>query len=439
METRSLDGSARYHCGSNSDSSNQLLEHREWSWLRCNSRTLPWTAAELSLCSHPGGCALSNRRLTFVTTYDPSQSDLGGASWVDRALIGAFEDSFDVNIHQICGDGPSSVPLEIRKSKVLMGRTLLRMLSLQEPYQVAKFRVSPAWKREVARVQQLAAELGSDDYIVTSQWPALLLLADAGIESDLHIAHNVDTVIARSHDPLLFKWMGNEVRMETIERAILSKPKVVLAISGSDSERIQKWGIDCKHLSIAPEDFEERPRSSTVIGFIGKATWPPNAEAIRLLVEEVLPRVREHLPSTCVVLAGRDSEHWSNAEGVTGIGPVDDLAEFYDRSDLVVVPRLGESTGISVKMLEAVTYGRPVVVPSIIARDAGLKTGAILADDVNAMVDVISDYFRERSIDSQSKKLSSRETWAGAVKLSQLEAQLTGTSVVQSQNNEDAS
>lgn len=377
---------------------------------------------------------MSNRRLTFVTTYDPSQSDLGGASWVDRALIGALEGSFDVNLHQICGDNRPSVPLEIRQSKRLMARTLLRMLFRREAYQVAKFRMSPEWKREVLKIQNLARTLGPNEPIVTSQWPALLLLADAGVSSDLHIAHNVDTVISRSHDPALFKLMGNAVRMEAMERDILRKPKAVLAISGSDAERINAWGIPCRHLSIAPEAFEERPPSSTVIGFIGKATWPPNAQAIRLLVNEVLPKVREQLPAASVVLSGRNSESWSNSEGVKGLGTVDNLSDFYDVADLVVVPRMGESTGVSVKMLEAVTFGRPVVVPSALAKDAGLRAGAIIADDVNEMVTAISDYFEKRSVGPCRGDGSQRESWADAVKLSQLEAYITATPLLRNQD-----
>ncbi|WP_209751453.1 glycosyltransferase family 4 protein [Arthrobacter sp. PvP103] len=229
---------------------------------------------------------------------------------------------------------------------------------------------------------------------MTSQWPALLLLADAGVESDIHIAHNVDTVISRSHDPAQFRWLGNSHRMEIKEREILRLPKSVLAISKSDTDRIRKWGVPCRHLTIAPRNFNERPPSSTVIGFIGKATWPPNAQAIRILVDEVLPKVREKIPTANVVLSGRETEKWSDSDGVTSLGRIDQLSDFYDLADLVVVPRLGESTGVSVKMLEAVTFGRPVVAPSILASDAGLDQGVIKADDVNATVDAIVEYFR---------------------------------------------
>lgn len=336
---------------------------------------------------------MGHRRLTFVTTYDPSQSDLGGASWVDRQIIAALEQSFIVDVYQICGREPSKVPLEIRGSKRLMAGTLLRMLGFREAYQVAKFRVSREWKRAIRTIQGLAEIRDPDHFIVTSQWPALLLLADAGVASDLHLAHNVDTVIARTHDPKLFRWMRNSKRMENKEREILRHPTNVLAISQSDAERIRNWGITCEHLSIAPDEFDERPPSSTVIGFIGKATWPPNAQAIRLLVDQVLPRVRATLPAASVLLCGRNSEDWSDREGVSALGKVDDLEDFYGEADLVVVPRLGESTGVSVKMLEAVTFGRPVVVPSMLARDAGLRTGVILADDLDAMVEVISSYF----------------------------------------------
>lgn len=364
---------------------------------------------------------MGHRRLTFVTTYNPGQSDLGGASWVDRAIIDALEKSFVVDVHQICSGGTSSVPLEIRGSKKLMARTLIRMIALREAYQTAKFRVSAEWKREIKRMKALAGSRAPDHFIVTSQWPALLLLADAGVASDLHIAHNVDTIISRSHDPYFFQWMNNSKRMESKEREILRLPRNVLAISHSDANRIRAWGIDCKHLSVAPDEFKERTPSSTVIGFIGKATWPPNAQAIRLLVDEVLPRVRERLPKARVLLCGRNSETWSDRDGVVALGKVEDLEDFYNMADLVVVPRLGESTGVSVKMLESVTYGRPVVVPTILAKDAGLKTGAMLADDLNSMVEVISSYLGRAQSNARLGTSFPSTAWEGAVSLRDLE------------------
>lgn len=362
---------------------------------------------------------MTDRRLTFVTTYDPRQSDLGGASWVDTALLEALGQSFAVDVHQICGEGASGrVPLEIRSSKRLLGQTLLRMLFLKEPYQVAKFRVSAEWKREVRKVRSLAENRSHDHLIVTSQWPALLLLADAGVHSDLHIAHNVDTVIARSHDPALFRWIGNPGRMADKEQEILRRPRSVVAISQSDSDRIERWGIECRHLTLAPKAFRERTPSSTVVGFIGKATWPPNAQAIGLLVDDVLPRVRKTLPTASVVLSGRGTEKWADVDGVTSLGRIDDLADFYDMADLVVVPRLGESTGVSVKMLEAITFGRPVVVPSMLAADAGLEAGVILAEDVNEMVMAITEYFgkalshQDHSVEPDTDRLSDSLTLA---------------------------
>jgi glycosyltransferase involved in cell wall biosynthesis len=83
-----------------------------------------------------------------------------------------------------------------------------------------------------------------------------------------------------------------------------------------------------------------------------------------------------------LLVAGRGSESFdSPANGIVGLGKLEELATFYASIDAVVIPRSGETTGVSVKLLEALAHGVPAIVPSLLAHDAGVADGVIVADE----------------------------------------------------------
>jgi len=99
------------------------------------------------------------------------------------------------------------------------------------------------------------------------------------------------------------------------------------------------------------------PEGRTV-GLIANFEYWPNRDAYELLLDEWLVPLRQL--GWGVVVAGRASQNLPSAPGVEIIGPVEDVAAFYARIRLAAVPvRLGG--GIKVKLLEALSYGRPVL------------------------------------------------------------------------------
>lgn len=287
---------------------------------------------------------------------------------------------------------PHSVPLEVRGDRNRAMRTLVRMLTKREPYLSAKLTWSPHWGPRVASLIDRAANYR---IAITSQWPGLLLATEASVIPALHIAHNVDHVLSATHDPWPFRLIGNHRRTRRLELEMLSKLCSVLALSASDVSRLELEGISAKPLSLAPVlTNERRNRSMTyAIGFIGKLSWPPNSEALAVLLEKVMPLVRVAMrPAPRLLVAGRGSEGVRGV-GVTPLGQIEDLGQFYSAIDLVVIPRLGTTTGISVKMLEAVEHGVAVVAPRSLIEDSGMRSGCIAADDPNEIVSAILDFY----------------------------------------------
>ena len=227
--------------------------------------------------------------ILYVTTYNPEKSELGGAAWVDRKIIGALRQASDVEIltvEQLSRTG-EQLPLHTRRSPVLLLLIAWRMVRRGECYQEAKFRFHRVWSPGLVQLTERAASMAT---VVTSQWPALLAAEGAGVAPDIHIAHNVDTVIARTYDPLPLRLIGNARRMEAAERRALRTAATVLAISSRDTERLNTWGMSARHLALL--EYHERPPRRVQqhrIGFIGSLDWPPNVAALETLRCDVLP------------------------------------------------------------------------------------------------------------------------------------------------------
>jgi glycosyltransferase involved in cell wall biosynthesis len=147
-------------------------------------------------------------------------------------------------------------------------------------------------------------------------------------------------------------------------------------------------GVDTVYF--APMDMPEEP--ATLV-FVGAFSFPPNIEAARVLVHEVLPEVRRSVPEVRLRLVGRDPAPAVRAmrsiPGVEVTGLVDDVRPFLARATLVVCP-LVSGSGIKNKVLEALAMARPVLatplavegIDVVPGRDAAVVERAALGAEV---------------------------------------------------------
>lgn len=117
--------------------------------------------------------------------------------------------------------------------------------------------------------------------------------------------------------------------------------------------------------------------------FVGTISYPPNEDAILYFCERILPHIRNGCRRDIrLTIVGRrpSAKVTALAEGssIVVAGDVDSVEPYYDEADLVVVPiRYGGGTRI--KILEALSFGRPVVSTSIGAEGLELTGGQDLA------------------------------------------------------------
>lgn len=304
------------------------------------------------------------------------------------------------------GVSAGDVPLEVRGDRRALARIVLAMLRSTKPYLASKFTAFEGWPVAVAALQRAAA----GRKVVTSGWPALLLADAAGLTVDVHIAHNVDTLIAAAHSPRPLRLLGEARRLERMERRLLQRPRSVLALSSTDVARLRAWGIAATPLPLpltpahraepsvpgrssraGRDRIDPEPRTSRrAVGFIGKASWPPNADALEVLLGPVHVALTALGSDVRYVLGGSGTEAFADHPRVARAGWVEDLDAFYESIGSVVVPRLGVSTGVSVKMLEAAEHGVPAVVTQALADAVDPDGPWLVADTPSAVASVIA-------------------------------------------------
>lgn len=123
--------------------------------------------------------------------------------------------------------------------------------------------------------------------------------------------------------------------------------------------------------------------TESVILFVGALWYAPNSEALRWFVREVFPHVLEVSPTTRLVVAGRgplapELPSILARPGVELHESPESLIELYARATLAIAPLLSGG-GTSIKVLESLAYGVPMVASPVAVRGLGLEPGVHLS------------------------------------------------------------
>jgi O-antigen biosynthesis protein len=134
--------------------------------------------------------------------------------------------------------------------------------------------------------------------------------------------------------------------------------------------------------------------------FVGGFGHPPNEDAVRWFISEVLPLVRASAPGMNLHLAGdidAPARRALDRDGIVVHGRVPDLGPLHEQV-LVSVAPLRFGAGVKGKVNQAMSYGLPVVLTTIAAEGMHLRDGvdALVADTPEAMARAIVDLATQR-------------------------------------------
>ena len=157
------------------------------------------------------------------------------------------------------------------------------------------------------------------------------------------------------------------------EKFYWNKAAKVVAMSSAD-KLVMETEVPDRQVDIVPNgvDIDEffkikrkKDKSFTIL-FVGNFKWLQNKEAVKLLVEEVFPKVKQKLPLATLWIVGRyptdHIKHYRNSS-IRVSEDIKDIKTAYERSDILLAPIYGPG-GTRYKILEAMAGGLPVVTTS---------------------------------------------------------------------------
>jgi glycosyltransferase involved in cell wall biosynthesis len=154
------------------------------------------------------------------------------------------------------------------------------------------------------------------------------------------------------------------------ERKALKRADVVIAIQEKEAIYFKKLlrGTDTKVLTIGDlvEKKTSKPCCGSYYGFIG-VNIKCNIIGLRWFYKNVLPLIREKCPDSSLLIAGTVCEKLPDEDGVIKLGRVDELDDFYDSIQFAINPVMS-GTGLNIKTIEALAYGRALVSTEIGAK-----------------------------------------------------------------------
>ena len=138
------------------------------------------------------------------------------------------------------------------------------------------------------------------------------------------------------------------------------------------------------------------------IVFVGGFGHPPNIDAVRWLMKDIYPRIRDARPDISLHLIGDmpDSDRSEfQAPGVNIHGRVAELGPWMDTCRVALAP-LRFGAGVKGKVNMAMSYGLPVVATSIAAEGMWLHNGedVLIADDAPSFAAAVLRLYEDASL-----------------------------------------
>ncbi len=194
------------------------------------------------------------------------------------------------------------------------------------------------------------------------------------------------------YESIVFDYFDARTIISAADQKLIAHP-------GRKDLAIVPNGVDSDYFRI--QNATRRPRDYRMILFTGNMSYPPNVDAAKQLVTDVLPRVKNK--NVRVVIAGTQptTEVMKLAgDRVVITGWIADIREAYAQADLFVAPlRIG--TGQQNKILEAMSMGIPCITTGHVLNGLPNKNTEqpplIIAENSTETAKAIDDFLENES------------------------------------------
>lgn len=220
-----------------------------------------------------------------------------------------------------------------------------------------------------------------DIILVETAWPAL---HGAYVAQRLRVPMVLD---AQNAEADRFRSSGAPVwpLVDAYERLALRLASRVLVVSEEDRERFGKRGVKAAKMQLVPNGVDPvvvHPDTESgqairgelgiaggvkVLLFFGQLAYAPNQQALRVIHDELLPRLDRAGADYAFVVVGKHHEGAARVYAHPRLrftGVVAQIAPYINAADVVAVP-ITSGGGTRLKILESIACGTPVVSTSI--------------------------------------------------------------------------
>jgi len=192
----------------------------------------------------------------------------------------------------------------------------------------------------------------------------------------------------------------------TKELAVIAKSDVTLVVSDFEKQLLAQIAPRSEVVVVSnihvPTD-EPAPFSARAgILFVGGFRHPPNVDAIKWYVADVLPHVRRLLPGIVTTVVGSNMPQEIEALSEDGLlikGFVADTAPLLDTARVSIAP-LRYGAGVKGKINEAMNHGIPVVATTCAVEGMQLTTGSevLVADSAIDFAEAIARVYHDETL-----------------------------------------
>jgi len=217
-------------------------------------------------------------------------------------------------------------------------------------------------------------------------------------------------------DNVMYRWFAREVKQPPRWRL---KPLIFLQVPAlwwGEREAVERCmlaffcsEVDRRHLhrmmrvsnvdvipNAVPQIADRALTSAPNVLYLGAYSYPPNAVAAEYMIRKVWPLLRRLAPEARLIIAGPSSEEIPSFHepppGVEFVGFVEDLAGLYGCTRVVCCP-IQSGGGTRIKILEAASYGVPVVATSVAAEGIDLvpEREILIRDQPRGLAEACAD------------------------------------------------
>jgi GT2 family glycosyltransferase/SAM-dependent methyltransferase len=218
---------------------------------------------------------------------------------------------------------------------------------------------------------------------------------------DLHFARMSREAVLND-DPQLLK--QSEI-MQQLEKRMWRCFDVVIYPSLEETLEVKKQ-ISGKTVRpivpfyVEPYPSRKNPASGNTILFVAGFAHPPNVDAAKFLVREIMPQLENAFGPVKIILAGSNPTDdvrklASERTIVTGYVTDVELSKLYAQSRVAVVP-LRFGAGVKGKVVEAIGHGLPLVTTSVGAQGIPhLEEAAAVHDEVGDIVVALKELLQD--------------------------------------------